>query len=81
MKSLLDDLVFIMIAFVCSSLKALMKQNVVHLPAGLAAGPIAPAVAAKEETVEEPVKKKRPTFPMPDTEQMLPFKPKAIVGK
>ena len=61
----------------CGSSQALIKQNVVQLPPSLGASTLlhAPAVA------EEPEKAKRPRFPKPDVDQLLPFKPRAIVRK
>ena len=53
------------------SLQDLVKQQVVQAPSSS----VTKAVMIEEDS------KKQPEYPKPDVEQMLPFKPKAIVGK
>ena len=52
-----------------------MKHQLVQLPSASAKQVL---LATNEEESE---RAKRPKFPMPDTEQMLPFKPRAVVRK
>ncbi|KAK7107878.1 cleavage stimulation factor subunit 3-like [Littorina saxatilis] len=54
---------------------ALIKQNVVQLPASLGAS----AALHTTDMKVLPQFAKRPRFPKPDIEQMLPFKPRALV--
>ena len=68
--------IYIHVSSHCIS-QALIKQNVVQLPPSLGASTLlhTPVVA------EEPAKAKRPRYPKPDIDQLLPFKPRAIVRK
>ncbi|PVD28191.1 hypothetical protein C0Q70_10777 [Pomacea canaliculata] len=54
---------------------ALIKQNVVQLPTGLGSSSLLQTPSITEETDEA----KRPHYPKPDVDQMLPFKPRTVV--
>ncbi|XP_013416686.1 cleavage stimulation factor subunit 3 isoform X2 [Lingula anatina] len=53
--------------------QSLVKQSVLHVPLQLGNEPQTLLATEEEEAV------KRPEYPKPDTSQMIPFKPKAIV--
>ena len=57
------------------SFQDLVKHHVLQLPS------VSAKQVLSQVTLEQEEKAKRPLFPTPDVDQMLPFKPRAVVGE